>query len=146
MVNLRDAVNGMAGRVRPDVGRRVPRARDPSLLRSIGIRVRALRGTRGWTQEELAARTRMQASAVSRIESGDLGFTLTTASVIARALGVPIGRLFEDPDLSGLTLEELAVVAAWRRLPSNRRRAFLDLIEWCGSGDAEVRYVVDASR
>ncbi len=123
----------------------MPRRRDLLLLRAIGERIRALRQSRGWTQEQLASRTRLQASAVSRIESGDLGFTLSTGAALARALGVGYGRFFDEPDVATgpTTAEELALLDAWRRLPPERRRVMLELLDWCATAPLSARYVAE---
>jgi transcriptional regulator with XRE-family HTH domain len=120
----------------------MPRRRDLDLLREIGVRIRALRSARGWTQEQLAARARLQASAVSRIESGELGFTLSTGAVLARALGVSYARFFAESAHDPLAVEERLLLDAWRRLPRDRREVVLSLIDWCGAAD--VRYVAES--
>ncbi len=113
----------------------MPRRRDLDLLHEIGVRIRSLRGARGWTQEQLAARARLQASAVSRIESGELGFTLSTGAVLARALGVSYARFFADPSSEPLSVDERMVLDAWRRLPHDRREVMLTLLDWCARGE-----------
>ena len=111
----------------------MPRAQDRELLRAVGGRIRQLRQARGWTQEDLAVRTQLQPSAVSRIESGRAGFTLTMGATLARALGVSLGRIVDAPPPSDLTSDEAALIDAWRLLPVERRRALLEVVEWCRS-------------
>ena len=124
------------------VGNHVPRRRNLDLLREIGVRIRALRAARGWTQEQLATRARLQASAVSRIENGELGFTLSTGAVLARALGVSYARFFAETAANDpLSTDERLLLDAWRRLPPDRRDTLLSLVEWCGS--SAVRYVTE---
>lgn len=82
---------------------------------------------------------------MSRIESGDLGFTLSTGAALARALGVAYARFFDEPveGAGPMTPEEHALLDAWRRLPPERRRVMLDLLEWCATAPLPVRYVAE---
>jgi transcriptional regulator with XRE-family HTH domain len=71
------------------------RTRDADLALRLGARLRHLRESCGLTQQALADRIRSTAPTVSRIESGSMMPTLTTVSVIARALGLPMSTLFD---------------------------------------------------
>jgi transcriptional regulator with XRE-family HTH domain len=53
-----------------------------------------LRRQRGLTQERLADRAEMSPKTVSRIETGVVAATVDQLARLARALGVPIWRLF----------------------------------------------------
>lgn len=59
-------------------------------------RQREWREARGLAQRELAAAAGVSAKTISRLEDGDSART-TTASKIARALGVTVMDLMEDP-------------------------------------------------
>lgn len=56
-------------------------------------RIGELRRARGWTQERLAAESGVTARTIQRLEAGS-DASLETISLIADALGVPVGELF----------------------------------------------------
>ncbi|NJQ15477.1 helix-turn-helix transcriptional regulator [Streptomyces bohaiensis] len=58
-------------------------------------RVRALRVAQGWSLEDLAARTRMSQSTLSRIETGRRRLTLDQLAALARALDTTLDQLVE---------------------------------------------------
>ena len=70
------------------------RANTFSPQKSLGLRVKELRAEKGFTQEELAERTGMFRTYMSRIESGLANPTLTMLYTLATALEVDIGELF----------------------------------------------------
>jgi transcriptional regulator with XRE-family HTH domain len=65
--------------------------------KELGLRVRELRRTRGWTQTELAERIGVQQSAVAKIERGAVDPTTTMIVKLAKALGVSPGHLLRMP-------------------------------------------------
>lgn len=60
-------------------------------------RVRQLRRSRGWTLEQLAARSHVSRSMLSQIERGTANPTLGVAYRIAQAFGVTVGELVDLP-------------------------------------------------
>ena len=60
--------------------------------------LRALRGERGWSQADLAARLGVSRQTVNALESGKYDPSLPLAFTIARLFGQPIEALF-IPDL-----------------------------------------------
>lgn len=62
--------------------------------KALGLRVKELRSVRSITQEELAERSGMFRTYMSRIESGLANPTLTMLHTLAGALEVPIADLF----------------------------------------------------
>ncbi|PYU28255.1 MAG: hypothetical protein DMG31_20560 [Acidobacteria bacterium] len=81
-------------------------------VENIGHRIRQLRESRGMTQSQLQARSRVSRSYLSRIESGQMTPSLGTLEKISEALGVGLNRFFipesngeallEDPFIQGL--------------------------------------------
>ena len=81
-------------------------------VENIGQRIRQLRESRGMTQSQLQARSRVSRSYLFRIESGQMTPSLGTLEKISEALGVGLNRffvpesngetLFEDPFIQGL--------------------------------------------
>lgn len=64
--------------------------------RRLGLNVRALRGERGLSQEELAFECRLHRTYVSGVERGIRNPTVTVVEKIARALKVPASKLLEE--------------------------------------------------
>lgn len=67
----------------------------PSLrwVQSFGISVRQLREQRGWSQEQLAARSELNRSYVGEVERGRAIASIVTAHKLAYALGVNVTSL-----------------------------------------------------
>ena len=67
----------------------------PSLrwVQSFGIAVRQLREQRGWSQEQLAARSELNRSYLGEVERGNAIASIVTAHKLARALGVNVAAL-----------------------------------------------------
>ena len=63
--------------------------------RQIGVTIRKLRETRGWTQEQLAKKARVSQSYLSLLESGERGQapSVRIALRLARALDVEVEKL-----------------------------------------------------
>ncbi|WP_151523690.1 helix-turn-helix domain-containing protein [Serinicoccus kebangsaanensis] len=60
-------------------------------------RLRSLRTTLGYSLEELADRTRLSPSTISRVETGKRALGLDVLVPLAQALGVSLDALFEMP-------------------------------------------------
>lgn len=58
-------------------------------------RIRELRGERGWSQADLAARLDVSRQTVNAIETGKYDPSLPLAFKLARLFGQPIEALFE---------------------------------------------------
>jgi len=63
----------------------------------LGIRLRDLRTERGWTLDELARRTSLSKSYLSRIEDGDRQPSLASLLSLASAYGIALAALFAAP-------------------------------------------------
>jgi ActR/RegA family two-component response regulator len=66
------------------------------ILTGIGATIREVRRGKGLTQGQLANRTNLSRSLISRIESGSAAPSIPSLYKIAVALNVPIGDLFEN--------------------------------------------------
>ncbi len=61
-------------------------------------RIRGLRVARGWSLDQLAARSYLSPSTLSRIETGHRRIALDQLTPIARALGITLDQLVESDD------------------------------------------------
>src|SRR6202451_4576088 len=95
-------------------------------VENIGQRIRQLRESRGMTQSQLQARSRVSSSYLSRIESGQMTPSLGTLEKIAEALGVGLNRFFV-PETNGETVLEDPFIQGLR--PFLRQ---LDWTQWQG--------------
>lgn len=77
-------------------GERFP-ARNSAVSKALAANVRRLRKGRGWTQDDLAAATKVEQAAISLIENGRANPTLLMLESIARALDVAFSELFAAP-------------------------------------------------
>ena len=68
---------------------------------AFGRRLRELRAERGLSQDDLARRTGLHATAIGRYEHGAREPRLTAILRLARGLSVKPGELVEDPDTAG---------------------------------------------
>lgn len=66
------------------------------LYRAIGIKIRAIRNARGWTQEQLGNKLEVSAQYISRIERGAGHLSLRKLYTIADALECSIYSIFEE--------------------------------------------------
>lgn len=64
----------------------------------LGARVRALRLAKGWSQEELGARSNLDRTYISGIERGVRNPTVTVLRTLSEGLGIGISELFADFD------------------------------------------------
>ncbi len=67
---------------------------DEHIRISFGLQVRHIRGSRGWSQEELAARVGLDRTYIGGVERGERNPGLINIVRIARALNVPVKELF----------------------------------------------------
>lgn len=68
-----------------------------SLSQLLSQRLKSLRNKHGWTLEKLAAFSGVSRSMLSQIERGTVNPTLEVTCRIARAFGISIGELVEEP-------------------------------------------------
>ena len=70
-------------------------ARSSPVTKALARNVRRLRKEKGWTQDELAAKLKIEQMAVSLIENNRSNPTLQTLEAIAACLGVRFVDLFD---------------------------------------------------
>ena len=71
---------------------------EPDAKVLFGRRVRELRKSRGWSQEEFALHVGLDRSYVGGVERGERNIGLENICLIAASLGVPPSNLFERWD------------------------------------------------
>lgn len=69
-----------------------------SVEAQIGQRIRALRGERNVTLDQLAAEVKLTKGQLSKIENGKVSSPVSTLTRIASALGIQVGALFDFSD------------------------------------------------
>lgn len=85
--------------------------------------VEKLRKQRGLTQTQLAEMAGLQQSHISKIENQNDGTTIRVFQQIAKALGLKLSDLFQDERAP----QEIALIEAFRSLPPERQRGWLDM-------------------
>jgi transcriptional regulator with XRE-family HTH domain len=83
-------------------------------LSSFGARLRELRLRRGWTLQELAARSALSKAYLSRLESGDRQASIAAALTLSRIFDVSLASLFESPPAEAPCIVVRAVDAVER--------------------------------
>jgi transcriptional regulator with XRE-family HTH domain len=71
-----------------------------AVTETLGSRLHAMRESRDWTLEHLAERSELSRAYLSRLEAGDRQPSLAALCSIAKAFGVSVAALFEQPDPS----------------------------------------------
>lgn len=90
--------------------------------RDIGERVRALRGARGLTLDELAAQSGVSRAMLSRVERGESSPTAQLLNRICGGLGVTLSALLAAAEKPASPLRRRAEQAIWRDPESGYRR------------------------
>jgi transcriptional regulator with XRE-family HTH domain len=80
----------------------------------IATRVRTLRAELGMSLDALAAKCDVSRSMISLIERGESSPTAVVLEKIATGLGVPLARLFDDPDAAASPVSRSQDRASWR--------------------------------
>jgi transcriptional regulator with XRE-family HTH domain len=92
-------------------------AGDRDVEQRVRQRIRGLRLARGWSLDELATRTLINASTLSRIETGGRRVALDQLAPIARALGTTIDDLVDVADEEDVVIRphrsEVAGAVVW---------------------------------
>lgn len=69
---------------------------DRARLKAFGMRMKLLRVSRGWSQEQLADAVGMHRTFIGQVERGQRGMNILGLWRLAGAFGLPIGELFVD--------------------------------------------------
>jgi transcriptional regulator with XRE-family HTH domain len=69
---------------------------DRARLKAFGLRIKLLRVSRGWSQEQLAEAAGMHRTFVGQVERGQRGLNVLGLWRLAGAFSIPIGDLFVD--------------------------------------------------
>ena len=72
-------------------------------LQELGLRVRAFREAKGWSQEELAFNSGLHRTYVGDIERGERNIAVLNLSKLAAALEIPIASLFHPDSLNTIS-------------------------------------------
>lgn len=92
------------------------RPRSPTL----GLRLRALRRAKGWTLAEVAAKSGISQSTLSKVENQQLSLTYDNIIRLADGLGIDPSELFADPAASGANSRRSIARRASGRLQATR--------------------------
>ena len=66
-----------------------------SPLERFADNLKTLRKERGWSQEDLSSKSGLHTTAISKIEGANRAPRFPTVVILAQALEVPAGRLFD---------------------------------------------------
>jgi transcriptional regulator with XRE-family HTH domain len=66
------------------------------VLRTLAVRIKALRAAKGWSQETLAAKAHLHRTYIAGIEAGNRNPSVRSLIKIANAFRMPIGELFPE--------------------------------------------------
>ena len=69
--------------------------KDQEFITQFGLRLRAIRLSKGISQEELAGRTGFELSQIGRIERGTVNTSISHVSAIAKAMKIEPEELFQ---------------------------------------------------
>lgn len=64
--------------------------------RQVGLNIKKYRQKKGWTQEQLALETNLHRAYIGQIERGEKNIGVKNLEKIAKTLGIPISKLFDD--------------------------------------------------
>jgi transcriptional regulator with XRE-family HTH domain len=70
--------------------------RDANRLKAFGLRIKLLRVSRGWSQEQLADAAGMHRTFIGQVERGQRGLNVLGLWRLAGAFNIQIGDLFVD--------------------------------------------------
>ena len=89
------------------------------------MRLKTLRKSRGYTQEELAHLSGVEQPTISRLESGNSSVTLKTLKDIAKALDYPVHFILMDD----LGEDELNLLDTFRRISADSQETWKEMAQ-----------------
>ncbi len=114
-----------------------------NLSPELGRRVADLRGKRGWTQQDLAARLAVSRAAVSHVEAGLSIPGERTVALLAGLFAMEPHELVAGTDYPAAKAERLPVVVARWTEVEHRLELLERELDWLdGSGDADAAVVL----
>lgn len=119
----------------------MPRKRNQDFIRLVGERLRSLRLSAGLTQDALAAAVGLQPAAISRMENGAIGTSLTTLGDLAEVLGVSPGALVGEHAPGAPSDEEERLLGVWRSLDAEHRATLRATMRWAAADQAQMAEV-----
>ena len=99
-----------------------------SVYGEVGEGIRARRLQLGLTLEDLGELADLHASYIGQIERNTKKASLATVATLARALGVPVGRLFADADWEPGHLFTEQMHAVLRSVRKSERKLILAVV------------------
>jgi len=76
----------------------LPSRSEEKIVNALAVRIRELRHIKGWSQEQLSEEAAIHRTYLGGIERGLRNPALRNLIKIARALGVSMSELFEEPE------------------------------------------------
>ncbi len=93
-------------------------------------RIEKLRKERGWTVYTLALEAGVTQSTLATMYQRNTPPKLETLQLICEAFGITLAQFFlEDEKVEILSAKEKELLTAYRKLPENKQKALLNLIE-----------------
>jgi transcriptional regulator with XRE-family HTH domain len=108
------------------------------IYKEVGEHIRARRLQQGLTLEDLSELSGLHASYIGQIERGVKKSSLKTVASLAKALGIPVGKLFDNGSAKDGALAQ-RLDAALRANNEDEKRLLLDLIKQLAKGLRELR-------
>lgn len=97
---------------------------------NIIAKIEKLREERGWTEYELAQQALVTQSTISSMKARNSPPKLDTLQAICNAFGLTLAQFFlEDEEIEVLSEQEKSLLDGFRKLPSKKQKALIDLIK-----------------
>ena len=88
-----------------------------------------LKEERGWTDYELSQQSMVTQSTIASMKARNTPPKVDTLQAICGAFGLSLAQFFlEDEKVEVLSVQEKALLEKFRRLPDNKRKAFIELL------------------
>ena len=100
------------------------------MLKNIGKRIKEIRCSKGITQEELAEKTNLSITSISRLENEKSIVSLEKIILISKALNTNVGLILRDYIIpsSQYSAEEIQLIDNYRLLNDRDKRNVEDII------------------